>query len=232
MMNDENTRFGWFEKTVKLVSKYGKGTVLVATVAIVLIATLVINPINVGKIFERNDDNKVKKHIELVGKREKANTQIPTILTSILFQTNAERVMIFEFHNGGSNHSDLPFYRFSCTYEVIKRSAEQYVSDSYQNQNVADYWQSINSLKDYGHIMYNNIDSVDSDEKVFYKMKKDGTKSVFFVRIFDNYGTFIGAVILSSSIPNSLDYDNIMEVNGRYMQQIGNLLTGTIHETR
>jgi len=122
-----------------MVHEYGKGTVLFSIVVFFLVLTIIINPINIDKIFERKDNEKSKRHIELMEKRDKANQQIPLLLSSMLFQTNAERAMIFEFHNGGTNHSDLPFYRFSCSYEVIKKHVDQYVSDSYQNQNVADY---------------------------------------------------------------------------------------------
>ena len=60
------------------------------------------------------------RHNELIDKRLDVNNKIKNAIESFRQRVDADRVYIFEYHNGESNLNGLPFAKVSATYEILK----------------------------------------------------------------------------------------------------------------
>ncbi len=67
-----------------------------------------------------------QKHKELIDLRLEVNNKIKVIIDAFRNSTNADRVFVFEYHNGESNLNGLPFAKVSATYEVLQFGVPSY----------------------------------------------------------------------------------------------------------
>lgn len=68
------------------------------------------------------------RHNELIDKRLEINTKIKNAIESFRRKMDADRVYIFEYHNGESNLNGLPFAKVSATYEILKPGVSSFKS--------------------------------------------------------------------------------------------------------
>lgn len=68
------------------------------------------------------------RHNELIDKRLEINAKIKNSIESFRQKVDADRVYIFEYHNGESNLNGLPFAKVSATYEILKPGVSSYKS--------------------------------------------------------------------------------------------------------
>ena len=68
------------------------------------------------------------RHNELIDKRLEINSKIKNAIEAFRQKVDADRVYIFEYHNGESNLNGLPFAKVSATYEILKPGVISYKS--------------------------------------------------------------------------------------------------------
>ena len=68
------------------------------------------------------------RHNELIDKRLEINSKIKNAIEAFRQKVDADRVYIFEYHNGESNLNGLPFAKVSATYEILKPGVSSYNS--------------------------------------------------------------------------------------------------------
>lgn len=68
------------------------------------------------------------RHNELIDKRLEINSKIKNAIEAFRQKVDADRVYIFEYHNGESNLNGLPFAKVSATYEILKPGVSSYKS--------------------------------------------------------------------------------------------------------
>lgn len=66
------------------------------------------------------------RHNELIDKRLDVNNKIKNAIESFRQRVDADRVYIFEYHNGESNLNGLPFAKASVTYEILKSGVSSF----------------------------------------------------------------------------------------------------------
>ena len=68
------------------------------------------------------------RHNELIDRRLEINSKIKNAIEAFRQKVDADRVYIFEYHNGESNLNGLPFAKVSATYEILKLGVSSYKS--------------------------------------------------------------------------------------------------------
>ncbi|MDR1913007.1 MAG: hypothetical protein LBQ68_00790 [Clostridiales bacterium] len=76
----------------------------------------VIRVADIGLIYLKD-----KAKISPPEKRSDVSLKVQLIIDRLIIDTNANRILIFEFHNGASNLHSLPFIYMTCNYETSKR---------------------------------------------------------------------------------------------------------------
>jgi hypothetical protein len=128
---------------VNLVANHGIWKIL-QSILIIAIIIMMLNP--AGTV------EKVSEIIQQINKEKREyRLQNDPIIRNALYESvwdlNATRASVLEFHNGKSNPSGLGFYFADMNYEIV-RNKDFYISQQYQNVNL-----SLINLPDY---LYDN----------------------------------------------------------------------------
>ena len=223
----ESNKLNFFIQIAEAINKYGKGTVAFSVIILFLVLNLIINPINLEKILDKWNTKTEMEHKLGLKKRQNADILIPSILNNLLLKTNADRVMLLEFHNSGMNKSNLPFFHFSATYEVIDEYSEkiEYVADQYYYQRTGDYSNILEKLKKVSSIYYDDI-QLEQPDKVVKRLEKNGVRSAYITSVYDDGGQLVGIMTITSDTPDKFNHNELMQLTAKPCQQIGHLLTG------
>lgn len=139
--------------------------------------------------------------------RRKVSRTINNELKKMLYTERADRVCIFEFHNGKENVSGLPFKYADLTYELIDDTdvTLKYLSNKYQDIPLSHF-----TINDY---MYDKsycflpIDSMFGiDNRLYIEMKENGGNEVDAI-LLKNNGKNLGTL--------AFFYDNKVNNNSR-----------------
>ena len=97
----------------KAITTYG--------LSIVISGLVLFFAVKFGNIFLNDFQNKrgVKKHDELTTIRNQVGSVINALLERTVLRTRADRVYVFEFHNGSLSMGGLPFLKMTNTYEAL-----------------------------------------------------------------------------------------------------------------
>ena len=164
-MNENlNNGIGWLERTLQIVQKYKFITVLKAFALILSVALLIAFIANPTYIFEKYDEWREKQHTEKLTHRLQHNEKIHILTERLLFQSNADRVLLLELHNGVSNNSGLPFAKCTATYEALQEGVAP-VSHLYNELNLSLMPFATTLLND-----GNTEELMDIDRALSYKM--------------------------------------------------------------
>lgn len=121
---------------------------------------------------------------------------------------NADRIYIWQFHNGGNFYTNSPMQRTSISYERCSEGLER-KTEKYQNllvSNFSGYF--INIINE--EMFYSDIHDM-TDIGIKSLAQSNGTKSHCSAPIYDNKNMLIGVLSLDwvfSEIPSSLIDDS------------------------
>ena len=106
------------EEIIKMITTYGLSIMISGVVLYFLI--------KVANILIKNyeEKNKIKKHDELAMLRNQISVTINALLERTALRANADRVYVFEFHNGNTALGGLPFMKMTNTYEALNGTAK------------------------------------------------------------------------------------------------------------
>ena len=62
-----------------------------------------------------------------------------SMVVQLMYETNADRVLLAEFHNGSSNVTGIPFLKWSVTFESFTDEMGFGVAHDYQQQQITLY---------------------------------------------------------------------------------------------
>lgn len=122
---------GEIEPTLTLIERYGIlsiAVVILALFAFFLVRWVMKKEANQTKRLMEIEDKfinflekrDVKEEIsnDVLDKHAKNNYKIQTLLYNLLNQVDADRVMIYEYHNGGKTLTGVNFIKCTCTYDA------------------------------------------------------------------------------------------------------------------
>lgn len=124
---------------INLITSHGIWKIIEAILVIALLS-LALNP---GKIVGLVEEIIIQRDDEKKEFRQTNDPLIRSALHDVVWELDATRAGVLEFHNGKENPSGLGFYYADMNYEIVK-ACDFYVSDQYQNINL-----SLLNLPDY-----------------------------------------------------------------------------------
>lgn len=109
---------------------------------------------------------------------------------------NADRIHIYEFHNGEHYSSNRPAYKFSCTYEVFK-AGNKPVQQECINLPTNCMPSFVNKIMRDGKFVCEDLESIKDNMTSTYNFKKAlNIKSFYDVAIKNREGEIIGFVAI------------------------------------
>lgn len=195
-MNTGNvdTGIGWVEKTLQMVEKYRIWTILKAILVVLLIALVVGFISNPTYIFEKYKEYEDKKHTEAIENRLHNNEKIHILCEKLMYRVDADRVMLLELHNSGTNLNGLPFVKASAIYESLNEGIYP-VSGQYQQVQLSLMPFSIHLFKS-GYWCGDTDELLEIDKGLYHKMKGNGTEH-FAACLIEGVDTPLAFLIVS-----------------------------------
>lgn len=155
----------------------------------------IIQKVDAGHIITSEEDKDISK----------VERELETYLSQILKDTNANRVSLFRYHNGGKDYNGKSFLRMSMTNEVVK-GGTALIQHQSQNLFRSMFFGLIHSLEDNGYDYIEDIENIKDRDTGFYSYLKDfGINSKYSVALYNSHKNIIGFV--------SVDFANKVDVN-------------------
>ena len=125
-------------------------------------------------IFDKYSEYINDVHDTKITNRIVNNEKINVLLEKLFYQTNADRVLLLEYHNGSNNLSGLPFIKCSANFEIVGDSIIP----------VASQWQDVQlSLLPFAYKLNKlgywcgDTDSLEElDRGLYYRLKANYTE--------------------------------------------------------
>ena len=182
-------------------------------VLITSIASIIVALVTAGFFKQRRDENeKIKSKEKLIEQIQKDEI-VHLAIREVRRRYNADRVYIWQFHNGGSFYTTSPMQRLSITYERCSDGLER-KADKNQNHLITNFSTYIKDTMD-GKMFYPNIEDM-NDIGLRSLAQSNGTKSHCAVPIYDKDSHLVALLCLDwvfSEIP--LDY---LKKDGKFTQ--------------
>lgn len=225
---------GFFEKTVKVVDRYGGWRVLQSIILVALFLFTIFYIPAVTKMtveratmesIETVDKNKEELHIKNLEKRKQMQPQINSSLEALLTSVKADRAFIIELHNGSNNLNGVPFLHGSVTYDKSIEGLEN-IDEEYQNLSLSRFNMSL-----YLHKNFNFIGSIDElnkiDKKLASKLQSNEVQYLAIITLHDGineWGWFGVLYNRSTDIPSEKDILNSLVISSQTITKELNVL--------
>lgn len=165
--NDGAEKFvNWFERIIQLVRKYTIFEILGSIMLLFALISMLLffNAVNNEQVLEKWMTKRNEIHAEGTTIRSDINPKVSKTLYKLMIDNKADRVAVFELHNGKENPTSLPFIYCDMTYEEVNGHLP-FVSDEYVNLNVSKY-KFLNYLTQHKYF-HGNIDELFAIDKKF-----------------------------------------------------------------
>lgn len=130
-----------------------------------------------------------KKEIDTLPKRIKNQVNIDDLIISKMEDLkeflNADRVQIYDFHNGGHYANGRSALKTSCTYEVI-RTGINHKQNYLQSIPLSCLSRFVSKLMNDGFLEVRNLEEIKDEMPSTYQLKKDMEINSFYDVILNN----------------------------------------------
>lgn len=153
---------------------------------------------------------KAKKELETIPKKIKKQCNIDyeiiSRMESLKEFLNADRVQLYDFHNGGHYANGRSALKTSCTYEVCRSGCKSYQM-YLQAIPLSCIPQFIKTLLNKEELKVNNLEQIKDTMQSTYSLKKEqGIKSFYDVIICNKAKEPIGFLAIQYSQENMINY--------------------------
>lgn len=221
------------EETLKLMDKYGVG--LVALVVVTIFAGLLIRfilkrmrnqekkiDVLINKIINKNDEQHLTD--EKMGKFAINANRVQQLTYHLLKEFNANRISVYEFHNGGKTITGIDFKKCSNTYEAVGLGIEEKYNE-YQNIPISVNFLWNKLLMDKKPIFISDISILEKTDNTIYQiLKSQGIKSYYSKLINDYNGKPIGFITIIFYFNNVVLTDKQLKTLNDTTISIGGLI--------
>lgn len=139
-------------------------------------------------------DKKEKKSTESLEKDLSFYSDVNSMLDSILEESNADRIVIYEFHNGGHYyHNNRPMQKFSASFEA-KSPGISSILELRKDVYVISYVSIFKELFENGHYSYSDVSMIKEESIRETYEKQIGTQSICSIPLKNRFGKYIGFV--------------------------------------
>jgi len=187
--------------------------VRIVEVLITSVTSIVVALVTAGYFKQMRDRKEKVKSKEKLIEQIQRDEIVHLAIRDVRRRYNADRVYIWQFHNGGSFYTTSPMQRLSITYERCSDGLER-KADKNQNHLITNFSTYIKDTMD-GNMFYPNIEDM-HDIGLRSLAQSNGTKSHCAVPIYDKDSHLVALLCLDwvfSEIP--LDY---LKKDGKFTQ--------------
>ena len=152
------------------------------------------------------------------------NQDIDIILQDILIETNASRVDLVQYHNGGKGINKQAFLKMSMTNEKIQLGVKPFIQDfKDQFRSVLGYF--VNEINDKGYCDITDVDTVaEKDVGMYEFMKNRGIEAKFGYGIKNSEGTTIAFICVEYIDKTTVNIDKIHSSLKEHFREVERLL--------
>ncbi len=186
---------------------------------------------------QRGASDAVKAQLELKEKihdyemslRMKNSAALNNTITQLMFETNADRVMLAEYHNGSSSVSGIPFLKWSVTFEAFKDEMGYGVANEYQQQQITLYPFLSHIGENYLYRGFVDTDLKNIDKSYAYKLLSHGIEYIIVSQIVNDNGSKCGMLILEYTDASVINEFIVKQRLHKASQECAALLTLSHH---
>lgn len=186
---------------------------------------------------QRGASDAVRTQLELQEKihdyemslRMKNSAALNNVITQLMFETNADRVMLAEYHNGSSSVSGIPFLKWSVTFEAFKDEMGYGVANEYQQQQITLYPFLSHIGENYLYRGFVDTDLKNIDKSYAYKLLSHGIEYIIVSQIVNNNGSKCGMLILEYTDASVINEFIVKQRLHKTSQECAALLTLSHH---
>lgn len=215
-----------FSKFVGVIKKNGVAVTTYGVLLLIVLYSVVVNPINIEKILNQREIDDKKQHVESVEKRLMADQLVPPILENIRLRFGLDRVCLLEMHNSTQNINHVSFLYMSLTYEQYDFANDSIMSvaDSYQSQRTSEYYDVFETMDKQGYVYIEDLENYNGrlGNKLCRKMLANGARSVFIVPLTKNGR--IDAMLVLTSRTKTMDIKHIGANISTYVEKLKTLV--------
>lgn len=174
-------------------------TIISLTAFITAIATLIVNIVKAKKEIENSLPKKVKNQSSI-------NIEINSRLEYIKEFSGADRVQIYDFHNGGHYANGRSALKTSCSYEVLRAGVKGHQKEL-QAVPLSCIPVFIRTLLDKGELKINDLEQLKEIMPATYELKKSqGVMSFYDIILNNKFGEPIGFLALQYCKKDSVNF--------------------------
>lgn len=170
-----------------------------------------------------------KIHDYEMSMRLQNSSALNNLVIQLMYGTNADRVLLAEYHNGSSNVAGVPFLKWSVTYEAFKDEMGFGVANEYQQQQITLYPFITHIGENYLYRGYVETELKEIDKSYAYKLMSHKIEYVIVSQIVNNKGSKCGMLILEYTDSSNIDEFAVKQKLHKASQECAALLTLTQH---
>lgn len=146
--------------------------------------------------------------------------------------TGADRIAVFQYHNGGTTVAGIPYLRCSMTNEVLGRGNQPNMP-MLQGLPVAMFGRWNRMVANHSTIHLPNIHDLQETDPTTWEILTDQrVKSIYVSGLYDSYGLPLGFLTVEACLkPKTLDPKQISEINDMTNRISGILSVLTVEES-
>ena len=175
----------------------------------------------------------VKAQVELEQKihdlemnmRLQNSSALNNLVIQLLYETNADRVLLAEYHNGSENITGIPFLKWSVTFESFRDEVGFSVANDYQQQQITLYPFITHIGENFLYRGYVNTDLKKIDNSYAYKLMAHQIEYIIVSQIVNDTGSKCGMLILEYTDASVIDEYNVKQKLHKASQECAALLT-------
>lgn len=175
-------------------------TIISLTAFITAIATLIVNIMKAKKEIENTLPKKIQKQCSI-------NIEITNKLEKLKEYLIADRVQIYDFHNGGHYANGRSALKTSCSYEVVRVGVKGHQKEL-QSVPLTCIPKFVRSLLSQNELRVNDLEEIRTDMPATYQLKKEQDIKSFYDIILQNKNKEpIGFLAIQYSKINSVNFN-------------------------
>ena len=166
-----------------------------------------------------------KIHDYEMNMRLENSTSLNNLVVQLMYETNADRVLLAEYHNGSSNLSGIPFLKWSVTFESFRDEMGFSVANDYQQQQITLYPFITHIGENYLYRGFVETELKDIDKSYAYKLLSHRIEYIIVSQIVNDRGSKCGMLILEYTDASVIDEYVVKQKIHRASQECAALLT-------
>jgi hypothetical protein len=157
--------------------------------------------------------------------RMQNSAALNSLVVQLMYETNADRVLLAEYHNGSANVNGIPFLKWSVTFESFTDNMGFSVANDYQQQQITLYPFITHIGENYLYRGFVEEDLKKIDKSYAYKLLSHGIEYLIVSQIVNNTGSKCGMLILEYTDASVIDANLVKQRLHKASQECASLLT-------